>query len=138
MHRINIIAVVAAFGVELVVDWILRFIVIAVLAAGVIEPDMTEEAATEALKVIANKPGFMAAIMILGTATTVGGGYLAARFARRFPYYNGLAIGLVGLALQLYLWQVNPLWMNILAVITVIPMSIWGAHLAKPHLPPPD
>jgi hypothetical protein len=138
MYRISIIAVIAGFGTELIADEIIRFILIILFAQGAIEPNMSEEAATQALKGIAEQPGFLAAVMILGTATTVGGGYLAARIARRFPYYNGLAIGIVGLTLQLYLWKLNPLWMNIIALLTVIPMSIWGAHLAKPHLPPPE
>jgi hypothetical protein len=138
MYRISIIAVIAAFGTEMIADEIIRFILILVFAQGAIEPNMTEEAATQALKVIAEQPAYLAAVMILGTATTVGGGYLAARIARKFPYYNGLAIGIVGLTLQLYLWKLNPLWMNLIALVTVIPMSIWGAHLAKPHLPPPE
>ena len=138
MFRISILAVASAFACEWVVDQILGFILLIVFAQGTIEPNMTEEATEIALKAVTDKPAFLAIAMVLGTATTVGGGYLAARIARTFPYYNGLAIGLVGLAYQLYMWRLNPLWMNVLAVLTVIPMSIWGAHLAKPHLPPPE
>jgi hypothetical protein len=138
MYRISIIAVLVAFGIEWIADRIIGVILISVLAPGSIEAHMSDEAAMLALKAVAEQPVFLAATMILGTATTVGGGYLAARIARRFPYYNGLAIGIVGLTLQLYYWKLNPLWMNIIALLTVIPMSIWGAHLAKPHLPPPE
>jgi hypothetical protein len=138
MYRISIIAVVAAFGAEMIADQIIGAIVVMVLAADTVKPHMTEAAIQEALKVVTQTPAFLAATMILGTATTVGGGYLAARIARKFPYYNGLAIGIVGLTLQLYYWRLNPLWMNIIAALTVIPMSIFGAHLAKPHLPPPE
>jgi hypothetical protein len=35
----------------------------------------------------------------------------------------------------LYFWKLNPLWMNIIVLITVLP-SIWGAHRAKLHPPP--
>jgi hypothetical protein len=138
MYRISIIAVVAAFGTELIADQIIGFILLIAFAQGSVEPNMSQEATTQALKAIAETTSFLAAALVTGTATTVGGGYLAARIARRFPYYNGLAIGIVGLTLQLYLWKLNPLWVNVLAVLTVIPMSIWGAHLAKPHLPPPE
>lgn len=138
MFRISILAVTAAFACEWLVDQIIGFMLVLVFAQGSIGPDMSEEAAMQAIRAVTDKQGFLAAAMILGTATTVGGGYLAARIAKRFPYYNGLAIGLVGLTFQLYMWRLNPLWMNILAVLTVIPMSIWGAHLAKPHLPPPE
>lgn len=138
MYRISIIAVIAAFGAEMIADQIIGAILVMALAAGTVETNMTEAAIQEALKAVTQTPAFLAATMVFGTATTVGGGYLAARIARKFPYYNGLAIGLVGLTLQLYLWRLNPLWMNIIATLTVIPMSVLGAHLAKPHLPPPD
>ncbi len=138
MYRISIIAIIVAFGAEMIADQIIGAIVLMVLAAGTIEPNMTDAAAEAALKAVTQTPAFLASIMIFGTATTVGGGYLAARIARKFPYYNGLAMGLVGLTLQLYYWQLNPLWLNIIAALTVIPMSILGAHLAKPHLPPPE
>lgn len=138
MYRISIIAVIAAFGTELIADQLIGFVLLLVFAQGSIEPNMSQQATEQALKAIAEQPAFLAAALFMGTATTVGGGYLAARIARKFPYYNGLAIGIVGLTLQLYLWKLNPLWVNILAVLTVIPMSIWGAHLAKPHLPPPE
>lgn len=138
MYRISIIAVIAAFVAELIADQIIGFVMVISFAQGAIEPNMSEEAVAQAVKAIGNQSSFLALSMILGTATTVGGGYLAARIAKRFPYYNGLAIGIVGLTFQLYLWKLNPLWMNIIAVLTVLPMSIWGAHLAKPHLPPPE
>ena len=138
MYRISIIAVIVAFVAEVIADQIIGFIQITLFAAGSIEPKMSEEAVKEAIKVIYGQPGFLAVAMVLGTATTVGGGYLAARLAKRLPYYHGLAIGIVGLAFQLYFWNLNPLWANIIGVLTVIPMSIWGAHLAKPHLPPPE
>lgn len=138
MYRISIIAVIAAFVAELIADQIIGFVMVIAFAQGAIEPNMSEEAVAQAVKAIGNQSSFLALSMILGTATTVGGGYLAARIAKRFPYYNGLAIGIVGLTFQLYLWKLNPLWMNIIAVLTVLPMSIWGAHLAKPHLPPPE
>ena len=36
--------------------------------------------------------------MVFGTAaTTIGGAYLAARIAKRIPYYHGLAMGIVGM-----------------------------------------
>jgi hypothetical protein len=95
MYRISIIAVLVAFGTEMIADQIIGFILFSVLAPGSIEAHMSEEAAMLALKAVAEQPAFLAATMILGTATTVGGGYLAARIARRFPYYNGLAMGIV-------------------------------------------
>lgn len=138
MHRISVIAIIAAFGAELLADQVIGAILIVVFAQGSIEPNMTEEAARQALEMVQKSPALMAFGVLFGSGTTVGGGYLAARIARKFPYYNGLAMGVVGLTLQLYLWQMNPLWLNILSVLTVIPLSILGAHIARPHIPPPE
>jgi hypothetical protein len=138
MNKISFVAVVIAFSAEMLVDQIIGFMLVLVFGQGAINSGMSEQEMTAALKAVTETSAFLTGTMIFGTATTVGGGYLAARIARQFPYYNGLAMGLVGLALQLYLWRMNPLWMNIISVITVIPMSIWGAHIAKPHLPPPE
>jgi hypothetical protein len=138
MHRISVIAIIAAFGAELLADQVIGAILIIVFAQGSLEPHMTEEATRQALEAVQKSPGFLTAALLFGTGTVVGAGYLAARIARQYPYYNGLAMGIVGLTLQLYLWQMNPLWLNIIAVLTVIPMSILGAHIAKPHIPPPE
>jgi hypothetical protein len=86
MHRISIIAVIAAFGTELIADQLIGFILLIVFAQGSIEPNMSREATEQALKAISEQPAFLAAALFMGTATTVGGGYLAARIARTFPY----------------------------------------------------
>ena len=43
--------------------------------------------------------------MVFGMATTVLGGYLAARIAKRIPYYHGLAMGIVGMLFILITWD---------------------------------
>jgi len=137
MHRISLLAVISAFLVEIVVDEIRSYVQLILFAIGAITPGMSEVESQKVLVAITQSPSYMTCLVVLGTATTIGGGYLAARIAKTFPYYNGLAIGLVGLAFGLYMWRLNPLWLNVFSVITVIPASIYGAHLAKPHIIPP-
>jgi hypothetical protein len=74
-------------------------------------------------------------MMLLGTSTTVGGAYLAARLARRIPYYHGLAMGILGVLFILVTWDRGLGWLNLLALLVTIPASLYGAHLAKKHLP---
>jgi len=135
MRRISIIAIVTAFMVEVAVDMVISFMLMFMFAIGTITPGMTEVDVQKATEAISNSGAYLAAVVVCGTATTIGGGYFAARLARTFPYYNGLAIGIVGLAWCLYFWRMNPLWLSIFSIISVIPASIFGAHLAKPHLP---
>jgi hypothetical protein len=138
MYRISIIAVVAAFLAEFAVDLVTQNLLLMMFAAQDFSPEMGEEALRQLSQKIMESTGFMTASVILGSSTVVGGGYLAARIARRFPYYQGLGIGILGVALTLYLWRSQPLWLGLLSLITNIPLSIWGAHLAKRHLPPPE
>jgi len=134
MNRISIKAVVIAFFAELVADQFIQALLVGILARGKATPDMGEEEVRKLILAIGETPDYLLWIMVLGTGTTIGGGYLAARIAKQFPYYNGLGIGMLGVLLQILLWQGNPLWMNILALLSTIPASIYGAHLAKRHM----
>ncbi len=131
MNRISIKAVVIAFFAELVADQFIQALLVGFLARGSATPDMGEEEVRKLIQAIGETPDYLLWVMVLGTGTTIGGGYLAARIAKQFPYYNGLGIGLLGVLLQILLWQGNPLWMNILGLLSTIPASIYGAHLAK-------
>jgi hypothetical protein len=138
MYRISVIAVVAAFLAEVAADLVIRHLLFFMFAGDAYSADMSDAAAQQLFEKIADTPGFTAAGVLLGSATIVGGGYLAARIARRFPYYQGLGMGILGVALTLYVWQAQPLWLDLLSLLTNIPLCIWGAHLAKRHLPPPE
>lgn len=139
MKHIQLWAVIAAFGAELIADTIIDAITMAVFAHGTLSPDLDRETLRKATDAILDSSQFLTAKVIFGTATTVGGGYLAARLAQTYPYYNGLGIGLLGLVFSILVWS-DPLWLSVFAVLTTIPASIYGAHLAKRHMaakPPP-
>jgi hypothetical protein len=133
MKNIRLWAVCVAFVAELVADLIISSVSLAVLAHGSLSSDLDQEALSKATEAILDSSEFLLSRVILGTATTVGGGYLAARLAKTFPYYNGLGIGLIGLIFGILQWG-EPLWLNFFAIVTTIPASIYGAHLAKKHM----
>jgi hypothetical protein len=135
MNHIRLWAICAAFMAELVADFIISSVTLAVLADGTISSDLDRDALRKATEAVLNSNGFLMSRVILGTATTIGGGYLAARLAKSYPYYNGLGIGLIGLIFGLVQWG-DPLWLNIFAIVMTIPASIYGAHLAKKHMTP--
>jgi hypothetical protein len=138
MYRISIPALVIAFFVELAADWVIQLALFMVFAGDSVSTDMTNEAMQTVYETIRNSSGFTAAAVIFGTATTFGGGYLAARIARQYPYYHGLGMGLLGIAYALYFWRENELWLDLLSVLSNIPVCIWGAHFAKRHMPPAE
>ena len=74
---------------------------------------------------------------MLGSLSTVAGGYVSARIAKRLPYMNSAAVGVVGLVLGAFLADGTlPLWFNLLGFASVLPMALVGGHLAKRHQEP--
>ena len=133
MKNIRLWAICVAFVAELVADLIISSVTLAVLADGSLSSDLDQEALRKATEAILDSSAFLMSRVILGTATTIGGGYLAARLAKTYPYYNGLGIGLIGLIFGILQWG-DPLWLNLFAITMTIPASIYGAHLAKKHM----
>lgn len=138
MYRISIPALVIAFFAELAADWVIQVGLLLIFGGGSLNDDMSPEQIQNVFDTVSAMPAFTAAIVILGTGTTFGGGYLAARIARQYPYYHGLGMGLAGMAYILYFWKANPLWMNLLGLLSNVPVSIYGAHVAKRHMPAPE
>src|SRR5689334_12679114 len=131
MYRISFPALIIAFFAELAADWVIQLCLLFGLGGDSISGDMSQEDMQKLFEAVNAMPAFTAAVLIFGTGTTFGGGYLAARIARQYPYYHGLGMGLIGMAYVLYYWQENPVWLNLLGLLVNIPVSIWGAHFAK-------
>lgn len=139
MSRIDFKAVVIAFVAEYCADLVVQGLLLGIFGHGRITSDMTQADFQAALETIFAQGSFRFAVFVCGMATVILGGYLVGRIAKGFPYYNGLAIGVVGVVYTLVFAAGNPLWVVIVAVLLTIPLSIYGAHLAKKHRPPqPD
>jgi hypothetical protein len=136
MMKIRISAVVIAFVAELGLDQILSTILLIAFGHTDFSPDMSDEQKDAFVKAVWSDGSFVLLAFILGTATTILGGYLCARIAKVFPYYNGLAIGIVGLVFTLLVMGEAPVWYTALGLLMAVPASIYGAHLAKPHITP--
>ena len=69
---------------------------------------------------------------MLGTLTTIVGGYVCAKVANRLPYMNAAALGVVGLVVGVLLADGDsPLWFNVLGLLVVLPSALLGGHFAK-------
>jgi hypothetical protein len=137
MNRINLKAVVIAFFAELVADMVIASVLFGIFARGSLVAGMSDEEVRKVAEAVGANTDYLLWSLVLGTATTIGGGYLAARIAREFPYYNGLAMGITGILLLLVFWSGSPAWLNVIALLTTIPASIYGAHIAKKHMSAP-
>ena len=138
MYRISIPALVIAFFAELAADWVIQLCLLFALGGDSISGDMTQADMQKVVDAVSAMPAFTVGLVIFGSGTTFGGGYLAARIARQYPYYHGLGMGLLGMAYLFYYWQANPMGLNLLSLFSNIPLAIYGAHLAKRHMPPPE
>lgn len=105
------IALVASFGVEFT-------------------QEMTQEQVNAAIEAVTQTPSFLFASLIYGTATTVFGGFVAARLARSHPYFNALAVGTLGIVLGLLLGGDSPFWFEALAFVVSIPAAVAGGQIA--------
>lgn len=133
MNQVKPLAVVLAFLAELVADYILQGSLLAAFGQGRLSTDMTDAELRSAVEAITSESGFVTMLILFGTATTAGGGYLAARLGKVMPYYHGLAIGLLGMLLVVLTWG-DPLWLSLFALLMNVPASVYGAHVAKKHM----
>lgn len=92
--------------------------------------DMSPEQVNAALDEVTGTTSFLLASLVYGTATTAFGGYVAARVARGYPYFNAAAVGGVGIVLGLLLSADAPWWFQALAYLVSIPAAVAGGHHA--------
>ena len=121
MARISIKAVLLGFGAMLVLDTLVGIVLYGTFGGG----GTAEQAVSEA---VAN-PAFLLVSAVLGSLTTAAGGYLAARIAKSYPYFNALALGLLGAVFGLLFWPQYPAWFNILGLVLVVPAALLGGHV---------
>ena len=136
MPPISAKAVAIAFVSELVADLVIRSVLFVMFAQGMLSEGMTDDELAKVRKAVLDTTAYIPWAMVLGAATTIGGGYLAARIAKRIPYYHGLAIGIVGVLYSLALWSPDAGGLDYLGLVSTIPFSIYGAHLARKQVPP--
>ena len=73
-------------------------------------------------------------VLIYGTLSVLLGGYVTGIIAKHRFVINGLILGCLGLVpAGLYhykYWHLSPVWFHIVDLLLVVPVAIWGAHLA--------
>jgi hypothetical protein len=108
--RAIVLATLAVFGI----DFVTGIVLFSVFSDSV--ANASEEQVRAAAAALATDPGYLRAALVLGTASTVVGGFLVARIARSIPYFNALAYGVLGMLLGIGL---------------TVPASLAGAYFCK-------
>ena len=102
MTRFDPKAITIAMLLSLALDVVGSTVLLAAFSTG-LNDSMSSEQLSAAVLAVLQDTGFLLASLAYGTATTVIGGYVAARVARAYPYFNALAVGVLGIVLGLLL-----------------------------------
>lgn len=131
MQNISIRAVVLASLAVFGIDVIWSFLLINLFGGPTFGSGMTDEQLRSALQVLFQDARYLTFALICGTASTVLGGYLAARIGRAVPYFNALAFGVLGLAVSMLTSGDLPTWFKVIGYGFTLPAALLGGHIAK-------
>jgi hypothetical protein len=123
--RAIVLATLAVFGIDFVTGIVLFSVFADVVT------NASEEQVRAAAVALAKDPGYLRAVLILGTASTVVGGSLVARIARQIPYFNALAYGVLGMVLSTLTTGALPMWFRVVGIGLTVPASLLGAYFGK-------
>ena len=121
-----LIATVAVFGLDIFVGSVL----VGIFSEG-FSPEMTEQEMDALFAGLLENGAYMFWSAVLGTLTTIVGGYIAARKAGSLPYKNAFAFGLLGILIGSFMMGDLPTWYNVLWVVTTLPAALCGGYIAK-------
>lgn len=137
MPNISIRAVVLATLAVLGVDIISSILLTRIFDGPGFDPSLTEEQIRSAYKVLVQDVRYLTLGLILGTASTVLGGYLAARLARAMPYFNALAFGVLSIFISIIGSGGLPVWFKVVGLALSLPAALLGGHIAKLQMSKP-
>lgn len=129
MRGIDIKAIVLATLAVLGIDFVSGSILFGMFAD--VPADATDEQMRAAAIALSGNPEYLRSVLVLGTASTVVGGYLVARMTRAIPYFNALAFALLSIVLSLLLSVDLPPWFMIVGFGVTVPAALFGAWLSK-------
>lgn len=102
-------------------------------AADSLTSGATQDEISAVAKIIGKDSDYLLTSLLLGTFSTVLGGYIAARIAKNLPLFNAFAVGLVGIAAAILLGgqSDSPWWFSAFGYISTIPAAIVGGWLSR-------
>ncbi len=77
------------------------------------------------------RPASMTAMMIIGLAFTVLGGFIAGRMAGKREILHGALVGCVGIIVGLIVPRSALAWYDLLSLVVMVPGGMLGGRIAK-------
>ena len=137
MPSISIRAVILATLAVLGIDILSGMVLTQMFGGPGFDTNLSKEEIRRAYQVLMQDVRYLTFGLILGTASTVLGGYLAARLARSMPYYNALAFGVLGMLISMIGSGDLPTWLKIVGLGLSLPAAVLGGHIAKLRMSKP-
>ena len=131
MNRVSPKALLISLAVMLALDTLGGMILTIFFASQSMHGNTTPEQTRAAVDALNQSSGFLLSALAYGSITTILGGYLAARLAKRLPYFNAGAFGLASIAIGIILAGNSPLWFDIVGIFVTLPAALFGAQLSK-------
>jgi hypothetical protein len=131
--RAIVLATLAVIGVDIVTGVLLTLL----FGGPVLGSEMSDEQLRAVQQALLQDIRYLTFLLILGTASTVLGGYLTARMAGSVPYFNALAFGVLGVILGFIGAGEVPTWVKVIGLLLTVPAALLGGHLAKLHMSKP-
>jgi hypothetical protein len=120
-----VLATLAVFGIDIVSGMLLTQVFGQSLLS------LPEDQVRAAMEELNRNHNYLASALVLGTASTVIGGYLTARISDQVPYFNALGFGTVGLLLGILMTDGLPSWFRFLGLALTLPAALLGARISQ-------
>lgn len=130
MRRIHIKAVLVSTLLVLVLSILAGLGLMFVQGVLLAFDGQTEDQILQALVAMDDDDVYLAWSLVLGGLACILGGYVAARIARSYPYFNGLAVGLLTALVGLFFWDDFSLLFHLASVVVTLGCCVLGAHWA--------
>jgi hypothetical protein len=137
MQNISIRAVILATLAVLGIDILSGMLLTQMFGGPGWAAGLSKEEIQRAYQVLMQDVRYLTLGLLLGTASTVLGGYLAARLARSMPYYNALAFGVLGILISMIGAGDLPTWVKVVGLGLSVPAAVLGGHIAKLRMSKP-
>ena len=104
-----------------------------VFSGDALKTGASQEEISAVARIIEQDNGYLLFGLLLGTLSTIFGGYVAGRRAKQLPLFNACAVGVLGLVAVVLLGgqSESPGWFNVIGFISTLPAAIMGGSLAK-------
>jgi CBS domain containing-hemolysin-like protein len=131
LSRLDIRAIVLATLAVIGIDFLVGSVLMSAYAGDQIASATDDAARKAVLEALAANSEYLRAVLLLGTASTVLGGFLVARIARSIPYFNALAYGVVAVVLNLLPTHGLPTWFKVVGIGLTVPAALLGAYFGR-------